>query len=119
MLIPPSFNYHISLEYVIEETKLLKIKPGELIEIIEEKSHIVKIIESSSTITNENITSSSSSSSSPLKSNEILKKATKKVPTSIADMKKRKLDMVKIITQKVPANRAVNIVPSAARILNR
>ena len=105
----------MSLEYVIEETKLIKIKSGELIEIIEEKSHIVKSIESSSTITNENITSSSS----PLKSNEILKKATKKVPTSIADMKKRKLDMVKIITQKVPANRAVNIVPSAARILNR
>ena len=38
---------------------------------------------------------------------------------SVADMKKRREDMLKIKTQKVPKNRIVNIVPSAARILNR
>jgi len=48
-----------------------------------------------------------------------IKKQQKKGGSSMADVIKRKQSLMKIVGQRVPTNRVVNLAPSTARVLMR
>lgn len=54
-----------------------------------------------------------------VKSSKTVSKVTKKNPSSIADLEKKRKEMIKIIRQKGSNNRLVSMTSSAGRILNR
>lgn len=101
-------------------------KPGEIVEVIEDvatKSENDNIsTEASSTTSTKEVSgerSGSTSTMTRMPGTSGIRRGKTKGGMSVADMKKRREDMLKLKTQKVPKNRIVNIVPSAARILNR
>ena len=70
--------------------------------------------------TEEDLTSQSNNATRyKIKNSATIKKLQKKGSSSMADVIKRKLSLMKITGQKVPKNRVVNLAPSTARILMR
>lgn len=98
-------------ELLREGTHVIELKAGEIIDVIEDT---VTVKQSQACETNATIVSSSPS----LKTNRVVNRV-KRGAASMAEMKKRKQEMLKIAPQKPPTNRAVNVAPSVARILNR